>query len=147
MTRSELTQEQPEFDEEAALQQYREWVATNPLYTTLQILGMAQPRPLGEIYTDVYLLHQQYYLQEAELEARERSFMRRFDPRQSDRRFAGVDLLQREKRLFIVGQPGAGKTTFLHWLAVNVANGRVPLGKVPLYASLRAWNDFGVFNK
>ena len=124
------------------LNAYKDWVAQNPLYNTLQILGMPQPRPLGEIYTDVYLLNQQRYLEQAELVEREQQFAKREDHSRDKERREGVKVLEQEKRVFIVGQPGAGKTTFLRWLAVNAAKGDLPIAKKPIYVPLRAWNDF-----
>jgi hypothetical protein len=58
-------------------------------------------------------------------------------------RFSGLRLvtMQEGHRLFILGKPGAGKTTFLQYLALQTAEGK--LDKVPILISLREWSDSG----
>lgn len=57
------------------------------------------------------------------------------------RRFSALEVLVKEKHLFIVGEPGTGKTTFLKWLAVNSARNKINLDKIPILIELRRFND------
>jgi hypothetical protein len=48
---------------------------------------------------------------------------------------------EKDNNLFILGKPGAGKTTFLKYIAVKAAEQTVD--KVPIFLSLREWADSG----
>jgi predicted NACHT family NTPase len=55
----------------------------------------------------------------------------------------GMDLVRGEEghRLFILGKPGAGKTTFLKYVAIQAAQG--DLKQVPIFVRLREWQAEG----
>jgi predicted NACHT family NTPase len=46
------------------------------------------------------------------------------------------------KRLFILGKPGAGKTTFLRYITVQCA--RENIDKLPIFVGLKEWADSGL---
>lgn len=110
---------------------------------TLRILGKSEPVPLAGIFTDVFLLDQP-------------TAWRRYDIarlcRDSEKleqdvaRRDGVALVQdkdpKYRRLFILGKPGAGKTTFLKHLTLQAAQGK--LDKIPIFVSLKEWSDAGL---
>ena len=101
-------------------------------YGEIRIFGQTTPKPLRDIFTDVYVLDKP-------------TAFRRFDPtaltkhlwnedrslsfRHSERQ-PGEQLLPRAPSSIILGKPGAGKTTFLKRLAVREAQrgrwGRLP---------------------
>lgn len=122
---------------EAALARYREGVRQR--HGTTRIFGQPRPVPLDDIFTEVYIHDQP-------------SAFRRFDIRQLQqdpayleqaKRVPGAEIIQQEDghRLFILGKPGAGKTTFLKYLAFEAAND--PQGKVPIFVTLKDWADSG----
>jgi len=46
------------------------------------------------------------------------------------------------RNLFILGRPGAGKTTFLQYLTISACKGRIT--KTPIFVSLKKWSDSGL---
>jgi hypothetical protein len=123
------------------LARYRERMIS--LYGTTQIFGQPRPVPLGDIYTDVYLLDKP-------------SAFRRIDISQlkEDRnlpegaeRIQGLTLLHQDEahRLFILGKPGSGKTTFLKHIALEAAKGN--LDRIPIFVTLKEWADSSDFEE
>jgi predicted NACHT family NTPase len=57
--------------------------------------------------------------------------------------FDGMALVRGDQghRLFILGKPGAGKTTFLKYLTIQAAQG--DLNQVPIFVRLREWQAEG----
>jgi predicted NACHT family NTPase len=109
-------------------------------YSTVRVLGNPKPLNLDEIFTDVYVLDKP-------------TAFRRFDIRELQDRPAALDTFQvveenrkpalrlvpKKKRLFILGKPGSGKTTFLKYLAIQATEGKFQ--KTPIFISLREWSD------
>jgi len=120
---------------DARLRAYLDRVAD--LYSTTRIFIQSDPVLLDEIYTQVYLLERP--------EAERRFDMRRLqaDPGLLERheRVEGQAHLETDEahRLFILGKPGAGKTTFLRHLARQAATGAID--KIPVLVTLREWVD------
>jgi hypothetical protein len=109
------------------------------LYGTMQIMGMAEPVPLDDIFTDVYMLDK--------LTAFGRFDIRRLKQMSADpnapppkaKRINGLRLVKEKGNLFILGKPGAGKTTFLKYIALRAAEQLI--NKVPIFISLKEWAD------
>ena len=109
------------------------------LYGTLRILGNPAPVPLEGVFTDVYILDKpsafrRFDIQDMECDrenTRERGMQRQH----------GLEVVNQIKhnRLFILGKPGAGKTTFLKYLTVQAAQGK--LFAIPIFVSLKEWSD------
>ena len=111
-------------------------------YGEIRIFGQTDPKSLKDVYTDVYVLDRP-------------TANRRFDPETlaahlwtEDRglsfrhgeRQAGQTLLNDADKFVILGKPGAGKTTFLKYLAVREAQRGAwgdCLGKIPIFVPLR----------
>ncbi|ACK65529.1 putative signal transduction protein with Nacht domain [Rippkaea orientalis PCC 8801] len=51
----------------------------------------------------------------------------------------GVDLVGKYNKLMILGQPGAGKTTFLKHLALQCSQGKYRRDVIPCFIELRSW--------
>ncbi|HJQ30621.1 MAG TPA: NACHT domain-containing protein [Pyrinomonadaceae bacterium] len=131
------------------------------LYGTMQIMGMAKPVPLDDIFTDLYMLDKPTAFLRFDIERLKRlsaeptapprarrvsslSLVLEKDRRQVIRR-GKMQVIERDKNLFILGKPGAGKTTFLKYMAVRAADAEKPIiNKVPIFISLKQWADSGV---
>jgi predicted NACHT family NTPase len=123
-----------------AERRYREKIFEQ-VSTTL-LLGYSKPIKIDRIYTDVHVLDQ--------ISAKRRFNFEDLEQRPHDfdgdilakRRRKAEDILDSSKRIFILGKPGAGKTTFLKYLAMLACNGRIQ--KTPIYLSLKEWSDSGL---
>jgi hypothetical protein len=124
------------FDWNRARDRYRERMIE--LYGTTQIFGQHEPVPLEVIFTDVYLLEKPQALRRFNIEAL------RQDPESLEKakRRPGLMIVSQEDRLFILGGPGAGKTTFMKHLALEAAKGN--LDRVPIFVTLKQWADSGL---
>jgi NACHT domain-containing protein len=112
------------------------------LYGSMQIFGMNRPVPLTDIFTDIYLLDKPSAWRRhaiEELRARAQTQPAEIN---TEKRYNGVDLVQSEPRLFVLGQPGAGKTTFLKYLVTQAITGK--LDAIPVFVSLKAWSDANI---
>lgn len=110
----------------------------------LRLLGKREGMPLESIYTDVNVLDElsaeQWYAPDAlEDDFRQR---RSFHFRQEKKRQQGLPVVQENQRLYILGKPGAGKTTFLKYVALEAL--KQELGeKLPIFITLKALSDEG----
>jgi hypothetical protein len=110
-------------------------------YGTTRILGNPEPIPLEGIFTDVFLLDMP-------------TAYKRFNILQlqnepelinsQQKRLSGLDLVKSGElhRLYILGKPGAGKTTFLKYVALKAAQQEIR--KIPIFVSLKEWADSGI---
>lgn len=111
------------------------------LYGTMQIMGMAEPVPLDDIFTEAYLLNKPTAFSRFDIERLKQSSADPNAPPDA-KRVTGLSLVKRNKNLFILGKPGAGKTTFLKYIAVQAAEPDKPvIDKVPIFVSLKQWAD------
>jgi energy-coupling factor transporter ATP-binding protein EcfA2 len=114
------------------------------LYGTMQIMGMAEPVPLDDIFTEAYLLDKPTAFSRFDIERLKQVSADPDAPPQNAKRVGGLTLVKRNENLFILGKPGAGKTTFLKYIAVLAAEPDKPvIDKVPVFVSLKQWADSG----
>ncbi|MCP4418653.1 MAG: hypothetical protein GY805_18690 [Chloroflexi bacterium] len=125
---------------DAETENYLAWVQKQ--YNRMRVLSMTQPLSLEATYTDVFLLEKEKYWDEEKQESLEKQFAQREDEQNHPKRIAGADVLTKTNRLFVVGQPGAGKTTFSRWLALRAAKAGREAEKLPVYAALRRFNTW-----
>jgi tRNA A37 threonylcarbamoyladenosine biosynthesis protein TsaE len=111
------------------------------IYGHIRVIGTTEPIPIGDIFTDVYILKQP-------------DAYRRFDftklheiqekPENLDdgERMRGLQVVisKNGHRLYILGKPGAGKTTFLKYL-VHQTIVASELDKLPIFVTLRDWDS------
>jgi hypothetical protein len=120
-----------------AAETYRQEVLR--LYGSMQIFGMSRPVPLTNVFTEVYLLDKPSAWRRHSIEELKKGTPTQASPVAKDKRREGVALVTAQSRLFILGQPGAGKTTFLKHLVMQAAQGQ--LDAIPIFVSLKAWSD------
>ncbi|WP_335216440.1 NACHT domain-containing protein [Nostoc sp.] len=53
------------------------------------------------------------------------------------KRVSGLEVVQHYSKLMVLGKPGAGKTTFLKYLAMQCIEGRFQANRVPLFITLK----------
>lgn len=123
-----------------AAEKYRQRV--KELYGTTRILGNPRPVSLEGIFTDAYLLDKPTALRRFDLEQLRTIAGERDSLQPPGERRSALRLALEEKRLFILGKPGAGKTTFLKYVTLQAANGK--LNRIPVFVSLKEWADSGL---
>ena len=115
-------------------------------YGKIQVYGQARPTPLLDIFTDVYILEKPVALRRYDIQSLQKWFSereKRASLHQREERMPGLSALDRTNKLYILGKPGAGKTTFLKYLAVLAAGGSAKLPYIPIFISLKAYADSG----
>ncbi len=108
-------------------------------YGAMQIFGMSKPVPLNNIFTDLYLLDKPIAWRRHGIEELQKQTQTEVLPEQNQKRHPGIDLVRAQSRLFILGQPGSGKTTFLKYLVDQAIRGK--LDTIPIFVSLKVWSD------
>ena len=113
---------------------------------TMRVLDMEQPVALSDIYTDVNILEKITRNQRKNLE----EFMAICGFEDFDRwglsgiqqtRLEGIEAVRNHSKLMILGKPGAGKTTFLKFLAMSCLNGNAFKDLVPIFVTLKDFAD------
>jgi hypothetical protein len=136
-------------------QQQKEWEEATQTYLTklyeqvnwLHVLGRPEGQPLERIYTDVHVLDKLSAEKRYSLEQLQADFVPRQGRlwREKERR-DGLQVVARQQLLFILGKPGAGKTTFLKHVTVQTIkqNGQEQgEKKLPFFVSLKELSDTG----
>jgi hypothetical protein len=127
-----------EFNWGKAAERYKKHM--QEIYGYIRVIGTTEPIPIGDIFTDVYILEQP--------QAYRRFDISRLQDIQDDPERLGdgtrtrglkVVVSKRGHRLYILGKPGAGKTTFLKYL-VHQTIIADELNKLPIFVTLRDWD-------
>jgi hypothetical protein len=108
---------------------------------TMQIMGMAEPVPLDDIFTEAYMLDKPTAFGRFDIERLKQMSADPDAPPPNAKRIGGLTLVNKKKNLFILGKPGAGKTTFLKYIALQAAEQNID--KIPIFISLKRWADSG----
>jgi predicted NACHT family NTPase len=134
-------------DIDALVQEIREKVKPNirERCGKMRVLDMNQPIELtGErgIYTNVNILEKitgRRRLDIAELlQSCDADDFERFGLNKvTEKRVPGLEAVQRYSKLMVLGKPGAGKTTFLKYLAMQCIEGQFQANRVPLFITLK----------
>ncbi|MFZ4663894.1 MAG: NACHT domain-containing protein [Caldilineaceae bacterium] len=126
------------FDWSKAEQAYLDKVIK--LYDRVRILGSSADVPLGNLFTQVYILDKPTarYRHDIE-ELRKRGAERNEFQRQPGKQIHGLNLVKTGQNLLILGKPGAGKTTFLKYITIQAARQQLP--RIPIFVSLNEWAD------
>lgn len=108
---------------------------------TLHLLDIARPVDIDDLYVEVNILEEitsQRWLEISDLQG--------FKPEEFDRlglgkvrqeQVPGLKAIERYNKLMVLGKPGAGKTTFLQYLAIQCNQGHVQSDRVPVFIRLK----------
>lgn len=111
--------------------------------SSTRILGKQKPILIDSFYTDVYVLDKQsaFVIFDLSDNGSSADSVKQIDKEKIDRRRRAEDLLEDQSKLYILGKPGAGKTTFLKHLAIMACKGEI--GKTPIFIPLKEWVESG----
>ncbi len=129
----------------AALKRYEDKYRQR--YGSVRILGMKQDYPLEQVYTKVKFLDDISIRRFESIEAIEKIYRGR-DTRQFVIRERipqdGTDVVNTYERLTVLGQPGAGKSTFLRRVGLAAFKGKQENGQcfdcIPVFLELKRFN-------
>ena len=107
----------------------------------VHVLGRRQATPLENVYTHVNLLEkpaadQRYNISQLSEEASPRDFSNR------EKRISGEAAVSAYDKLFILGKPGTGKTTFLKHTSSRAIKGDIK--RIPIFVTLKELSDSGL---
>ena len=113
---------------------------------TMRVLDMDQPIDLtGDrgIYTNVNILEKITRLRSERdlLNVLNLQAFDRLELGRSVKGLPGLEAVERHPRLMVLGSPGAGKTTFLKYLAMQCITGGLAVDKVPFFVTLKDFAD------
>ncbi|MEQ8757268.1 MAG: NACHT domain-containing protein [Coleofasciculus sp. G1-WW12-02] len=141
---AELKQAEAEAHQKQAIEDYRQ----NLIYRlgNLQIFKMSSPLDLENIYVKLQVRQEQPLssTQEEEkaslAEGEPGELLRQFQQRLAEKAATAISpeaALTKHKRITVLGEPGAGKTTILRHLAVRMAKDEPSLPYLPIYVELK----------
>lgn len=108
----------------------------------MRVLDMSQPINLDDIYTNVNILEKisgRRWIEVTELlnicvaDQFERPGLGKI----TQERVSGLEAVKKHFKLMVLGKPGAGKTTFLKYIAMQCSCGKFLANLVPIFISLK----------
>ena len=109
--------------------------------STLQLLDIAQPIKLNDIYIDVNILEEITSKRWLEITDLQRLNTHQFNPSDLDKLrqkpIGGIEAVKKYAKMVILGKPGSGKTTFLQSIAISCNQGYLRADCLPIFISLR----------
>lgn len=111
-------------------------------HNSTRLLGNPRPITIEDVFVDAYVLDKPTALYRFDLDRLKSLSFERESLKLHYQRRPALPLIETEKRLFILGKPGSGKTTFLKYLATQAVARKIQ--KTPIFVSLREWSDSGL---
>lgn len=113
---------------------------------TMKVLDMTQSIGLNDIYTNVNILEKittrsRKDISQIQKEYNAENFERFELGKVSQERIPGIEIVKRYSKLMVLGKPGAGKTTFLKYLAIQCIDGGLLKHLVPIFITLRQFAE------
>ncbi|MDZ8262971.1 NACHT domain-containing protein [Nostoc sp. ChiQUE01b] len=114
---------------------------------TLKVLGMQQPVKLQEIYAEVQFLgeeERQQFISVANLEQVYRQSPTRKFQLEKCQKQNGLEVANQKQYLMVLGQPGAGKSTFLRRIGLEAIKGtreKYQHECIPVFLELKQFNN------
>lgn len=123
-------------------------------YNRLRVLGMSQPVNLDDIYTEVQCLQPDEIRNFESVTALEKNYRHNGSPRLTNEKSArenGITIANQYTHLMILGQPGAGKSTFLRKIgleALKGKSGQIQGEFIPVLLELKQFttNEVNIYN-
>lgn len=123
------------------------------LYSRMQLLDIAQPVDVSNLYVEVNILEDITSWQPGEI----RDLLRDFNPdadnfnrlglgKVSHKRIPGLDAVNSHSKLMVLGKPGSGKTTFLKHIAIQCERSEFEANKIPIFISLKTFAEIANLN-
>ncbi|MEG4941109.1 NACHT domain-containing NTPase [Microcoleus sp. F4-D5] len=123
------------------------------LYSKMQLLDIAQPVELSNLYVEVNILEEITSWQPGEI----RDLLRDFNPdadnfnrlglgKVRQKRVPGLDAVKSHSKLMVLGKPGSGKTTFLKHIAIQCDRAKLEANKIPIFISLKNFAEIANVN-
>ncbi len=111
---------------------------------SMRVLDMTQPIGLDAIYTTVNIFEKVTGRQRQAIADLLQGW--NFEELTSlgqvkEKRVPGLVAVEKHPKLMILGKPGAGKTTFLKWIAIQCNNGQSRADQVPAFVTLKAFAE------
>lgn len=108
----------------------------------VRILGRMEAEPLENVFTHVNVLDKLSAERRYNIDRLKTEFdPRDFEWQQRVKRISGEEAVAEYAKLFILGKPGAGKTTFLKYTALRAIKREIK--KIPIFVTLKELSDSG----
>ncbi|MEG4205355.1 NACHT domain-containing NTPase [Microcoleus sp. Pol7_A1] len=118
------------------------------LYSRMQLLDIAQPVDVSNLYVEVNILEEITSWQPGEI----RDLLRDFNPdadnfnrlglgKVRQKRVPGLDAVKSHSKLMVLGKPGSGKTTFLKHIAIQCNRSEFEANKIPIFIPLKTFAE------
>jgi predicted NACHT family NTPase len=112
---------------------------------TMRVLDMTKPVDLDRIYTDVNIIKdvigRRRIGYDEVMEVCTREHFDRFLVGTIQKRVMGLKAVDEIQKLVVLGKPGAGKTTFMKYLAMSCLGDRFHGELVPIFVTLKAYAE------
>lgn len=135
---------QQQYDIDTVVQQVRDkqHASIQQKCGMIRVLDMSQPVSLDGIYTKVNILEKiigrrRLGVEELLKVCAADNFERPGLGNIVQNRVSGLEAVNKYPKLIILGKPGAGKTTFLKYLAMQCSLGKLEANKVPIFITLK----------
>ena len=136
----------PNLDIDSVVQEIRQKCHSKiqQLYSKMQLLDIAQPVDVSNLYVEVNILEEITSWQPGEIS----DLLRGFNPdadnfnrlglgKVHQKRVPGWDAVKSHSKLMVLGKPGSGKTTFLKHIAIQCDRAKFEANKIPIFISLK----------
>jgi len=134
-------------DLETLVQEVRQKIAADVTERcgTMRVLDMTQPMDLERIYTEVNILKdvssRQRIGYDEVMEVCSREHFDRFLVGTIQERMTGFAAVEEFQKLVVLGKLGAGKTTFMKYLAMSCLGGKFHGELVPIFVTLKVYAE------
>jgi predicted NACHT family NTPase len=112
------------------------------LHSKTKLLGNPKEIKLDRIYTDVYVLDQISAFRRLRLDEKSKGLKESSGLPAKVKRFPLLDIVRERQRVYVLGKPGAGKSTFLKMVCLLCCTGQIE--RTPILIPLKQWNDSGL---